>query len=99
MVTETKSKIKYPGVPADVHTKPVEAVIFSGNPGSPFVAEIAEIERKAEEIRVSISRYLQLWNNTFDKANRAGDLHVELRANNETQGLYALLDRLSKATT
>jgi hypothetical protein len=99
LAAQTKSKVKYPAEPVDVHNKPVENVIFSGNPGSPFVAEIVEIEQKVEEIRISISRYLMIWQRVYEQAQQSEDTYVMQRANNELRGLHRLLGRLSVATT
>lgn len=99
MATETKTPVKYPGVPKDVTTKSPQDIIFSGKSGSPFVAEIVDIERQAEEIRMSMSRYLATWQRVYEQARQAGDVPVMQRAHNELNGLHRLLGRLSVATT
>jgi len=92
------TKPVYRNVPAGLHKQAPTDIIFSGKPGTPFVAEIAEIEQKVEEIRVSISRYLTNWNQTAQTAAQHHDEHVEIRATNEVNGLYKLLRRLDRAT-
>lgn len=89
----------YRNVPKDVRTKAPTDIIFADIPGTPFYGEIVDIERKAEEIRVSISRYLAIWQDVASKATEAGDTHVQERADREIAGLYRKLERLARATT
>lgn len=98
-MADTSTLPVYRNVPKDVRTKDPRDIIFAGTPGAPFYSEIVDIERKAEEVRTSISRYLAIWQNVADKATEAGDTHVQERADREIAGLYKTLERLTRATT
>ena len=94
--TETQTFV-YKGVPKGVSNGDPREIIHSGETTAPFQSEIQEIEEKIQDVRGRVSKELDKWILVRSEARSNGDDTAFDRASNELEGLYAVIEKISRA--